>query len=621
MHIAPAEYKFYTMLRILPSSLINRIAAGEVLERPSSAVKELVENALDANATRIEVILADGGKASLTVIDNGDGMTADELALCTERHATSKLPNDDLFDIDFLGFRGEAIPSIASVSRMTIASRKRGSDTAWQIHISAGEKSEVEPSVLSCGTKIEVKDLFFSIPARLKFLKSSIAETSAIKEIIDRLSMAYPKVEFILSDEKKERLHYTPCDNFFSRVCQILGDTFGENMLPISVQQSDIKIIGSVSLPTLNCATSAEQFFFVNRRPVRDKVLLGAIKAAYRELIPSDRFPALVLFIDVPKLDVDMNVHPTKAEIRFRNPSEVRGIIISAIKQAILSNGCKTSSSLSEETLSIAKTDSIFQKNTVDENKTSSFHYVNTPKNYPTFEQKKSSYNFQKPLFTPSETYSAKTEPVPTNYAFDTITETESPDFPPLGLAKAQLHETYIVSQTADGIIIVDQHAAHERLTYEKIHAALFSGQADSQYLLMPETVELGEEQTSELLKYQSELAKTGLIFDGFGNDAIIVRAIPAILGKLDPKQLITDIAQTIFEQQTLDLSEKIKNVVARMACHNSVRAGKKLSIDEMNALLRSMEQDALAGQCIHGRPTYIELKLKDIEKLFGRRE
>ena len=609
------------MLRLLPPSLINRIAAGEVLERPASAVKELVENALDAGADKIDVVLTDGGKESLIVIDNGKGMSPDELSLAVERHATSKLPTDDLFHLDFLGFRGEALPSIGSVARMTITSRPKDADSAWSLSINGGEKGEPEPASAGFGTRIEVRDMFYAVPARLKFLKSATTELSAVKDIMDRLALAYPAVSFTLSDEKKKRLDYPACSDTLSRIAQVVGADFTDNAAPVKAERNGVSLSGYVSLPTLNKATAGDQYFFVNGRPVRDKVLLSAIKGAYRALLPSDRFPVLVLYVTVAPEDVDMNVHPTKAEVRFRNAQDVRGIIVSAVRQALTLTGCQTSHTLADEALSLAETTVGFAPSPA----AAPLSFKPAPYPKASFSTpKQPSFAQRQNLFRANETYSA-----PTPRAFETV-ESPAPaaaeetpdDFPPLGLAKAQLHETYIVAQTEDGIVIVDQHAAHERLTYEKMSRALSEGDAPAQYLLLPEVVEIGEAKAAALAECADELKKTGLLFEPFGDGTVLVRATPAILGEVNAKTLMTDLADTLAENpQLTSLQERLKAVVARMACHGSVRAGRKLDVSEMNALLRQMEAEPFAGQCIHGRPTYIELKLKDIERLFGRRD
>ena len=607
-------------LRLLPPTLVNRIAAGEVVERPASAVKELVENALDAGATKIDVILNEGGKASLTVIDNGKGMTPDEMKLAVERFATSKLPSDDLFDIRFLGFRGEALPSIASVARVTITSRTADADSAWSLFIEGGEKHDLEPASAPVGTRVEVRDLFYAVPARLKFLKTTQTETGYIQDMIEKLALAFPSVAFTLSDEKKKRLDFKPVSptEEIKRVAQVIGDDFTENSVPVDAGRDGIKLTGFAGLPTFNKATAALQYFFVNNRPVRDKVLLGALKGAYQELLAADRFPAVVLFLHLPPEEVDVNVHPSKAEVRFRNAQMVRGMIVTAVRQALVSSGHRTSTTLADEALDFSVSESVFSKPA----STSSFSMPKFPSYRPNRTQ---TLNETRALFRANEAFSAPIAPDLSEEIDHVIADApvEDPDaFPPLGLARAQLHKTYIISQTQDGIVIVDQHAAHERLTYEKIKQNMESGDAAAQYLLLPEVVDLSAEKQEAVLKQKEELEKTGLLFDLFGGDSVVIRATPAVLGEVNAKQLMLDVADTLIEfGDSLSLKEQIKKIAATMACHGSVRAGRKLDVSEMNALLRQMEAVPYSGQCIHGRPTYIELKLKDIEKLFGRRE
>ena len=610
-----------TDLRLLPPTVVNRIAAGEVLERPASAVKELIENALDAQASKIDVILNEGGKAALTVIDNGIGMSDEEMTLAVERFATSKLPSDDLFDIRFLGFRGEALPSIASVSRMTLISKTAQSDTAWSLFVEGGHKHDPEPTSAPQGTRVEVRDLFFAVPARLKFLKSTQTETSYIQEIIEKLALAYPSVAFTLSDEKKQRLNLKPVGqkDELQRIEQVIGKDFSQNAVPVNVEHDHIILKGFVGLPTFNKATANNQYFFVNGRPVRDKVLLSAIKAAYHELLAADRFPALVLFLQLPGEDVDVNVHPTKAEVRFRNAQSVRSLIVTAIRQALMSAGHRTSSTLATEALNVSQQEASFLPLRPEPPV-----HTGVFKNYSFYRPtKQKSYSFRenRALFKANEAFSA---PITENLPDPTINNETGIDecFPPLGLARAQLHKTYIISQTQDGIVIVDQHAAHERLTYEKIKQNMEDGDAAAQYLLLPQIVELNAEKKEAVLKQKEELEKTGLLFEPFGDNALLIRATPAVLGEIDAKTLMNDIADTLIEfGDSLALKERIKKIAATMACHGSVRAGRKLDPSEMNALLRQMEAVPYSGQCIHGRPTYIELKLKDIEKLFGRRE
>jgi len=604
-------------LRLLPPSLINRIAAGEVLERPAAAVKELVENALDAHAKNISVVLADGGKSALTVTDDGDGMDENDLALCVERHATSKLPTDDLFDIRFLGFRGEALPSIGAVSRLKITTRKKGAD-AFSLSVEGGEKGDVEPATGPVGTKVDVRDLFYAVPARLKFLKSTQTETGAVTDILKRLALANPTVRFTLSDEKKTRFDYPATTDLKHRAEQVLGKEFVANAVALDTERDGITLTGFAGIPTFNKPTAAEQYFFVNDRAVRDKQLQGALKAAYQELMAHDRFPAAALFLTLDPQEVDVNVHPAKAEVRFRSPQTVRSLIITSVRQGLALTGCKTADTLAHDALSFVQIPETAEK------PTPVFHASygsETKPSYPAsvLSVRENHGSFHGGLFKKDQAFSVPKPSAPP-VEFETV-QSDAEIFPPLGLARAQINKTYIIAQTEDSLVIVDQHAAHERLTYEKISENYNRGEAPSQFLLMPEVVNLPPEKVEALLKRSDDFKKTGLILEPFGDDAVLVRGVPALLGKTDVPALIKDMADTVFQWgDDVLLKEKLKDVCARMACHGSVRAGRKLSTDEMNALLRQMESFAFSGQCIHGRPTYIELKLKDIEKLFGRR-
>jgi len=593
-------------IRILDSNLVNQIAAGEVLERPSAAIKELIENAIDAGATRIDVTIEDGGKSFLSVTDDGFGMDKSELALAVERHATSKIPDNDLSNINSFGFRGEALPSIGAVARLTIISKTEGSSEAYKITVEGGEKSAVSPAPLSRGTRVEVRDMFYATPARLKFLKASTTETGKIEDTIRHIAMANPTISFSLKDEKKERLRYYSAPDLQTRFSDVMKEDIPDNFATLATAGSDVKVTGFASLPTYTRGNSLQQYLFVNGRPVKDRLLLGAIKGAYQGLISSDRFPVVAIFIQMPASDVDVNVHPAKAEVRFKDASFIRGLIVTAIRNALLDSHFKVAETISEDTLKS------FQ----------SFGLSSAAKNKNIFDFQ---YSFERSLSKKStsglfETRSAYVpEPASGIPESPKTPEPEEDSFPPLGLARGQLHETYIVAQTKDGIVIVDQHAAHERLTYEKIKNS--KGTAESQLLLTPEIVDLPEASAAGLLALKDELTKLGLVIDGFGEGAVAVRAVPAIIKDTDIKKLIEDLSDTIADfKGALSLENKIKDICAKMACHGSVRAGRRLNADEMNALLRQMEQTPNSGQCIHGRPTYIELKLKDIEKLFGRR-
>ena len=601
-------------IRILPSNLVNQIAAGEVIEKPASVVKELVENALDAGATSIEVHLNDGGKTFIKIVDNGKGMSKEELEVAVERHATSKLPDDNLFNICFFGFRGEALPSISSVSRMSILSRKADDENGWKINVDGGIKSQVEPVACNKGTTIEVRDLFYSTPARLKFLKSSSSETASCVDVVERIALANPKVSFILYAEGKKKLFY-PAGNgdLFSsrmdRLVAVMGKEFRENSILIDTKREGVSISGYVSLPTLNKANSLSQFLFVNNRVVRDKLLLGAIKGAYSDVLASGRYPMCALFFDVNPQDVDVNVHPTKAEVRFYDNNLVRGLLVSSIKNALSRASGKTSNTL--DLSQIARVKEV----AFDENLTLNEPQIYNPSiklgNYQSFSY--GGAKRQADLPDLEYKFSVKAEDVDySNVAQDEVGA--------LGLAKAQINDTYIIAQTPESLIIVDQHAAHERIVMEKLKAGLEAKNQASQILLIPEIVDLSMSEKNKLLSVVDDLAKLGLEIEEFGTTAVLIRATPALLGEVDAKALVKDLAEQVLEWGSgFDLKEKLHLVCATMACHGSVRAGRRLNIEEMNKLLRDMEKTPHSGQCNHGRPTYVELKMKDIAHLFDR--
>jgi DNA mismatch repair protein MutL len=615
-------------IRILPPTLINRIAAGEVIERPASVVKELVENAIDAGATRIDVTLEQAGKNLIVVQDNGKGMTADELELCVQRHATSKLPSDDLLDIQFLGFRGEALPSIGSVSRMAIASRIKDSENGWGLRIEGGAVGHTEPASITQGTRIEVRDLFYATPARLKFLKSDRTEVAQALDIVSRLAMAHPDIAFSLVSEGKTLLATSAAqgdllDTRLARLRDTMSREFADNALPLDKERDGVRLTGFAALPTYNRGTSAEQYLFVNNRPVRDRLLLGSVKAAYQDVLAHDRHPVVALFLDIPSEEVDVNVHPAKAEVRFRDSNSMRGLIIGAIKHALSEAGFRASSSVATDAL---------QSFAIG-------HHPSQPAMPQAYAYAASSRpsGMARPIM--AEAAMRQYEPLqyeslaavgmltadmvpPMARPMDAAYE-EGPDYTlyPLGAARCQLHKTYIVAETVDGLVIVDQHAAHERLVHEGMKAQLAEQGIARQKLLIPEVVSLGEAQTECLLARQQELLEFGLVVESFGEGTVIVRETPAMLGEIDVATLIKELADNLREfGETLVLRERIESLSGTMACHGSVRAGRALSIAEMNALLRQMEQTPLSGQCNHGRPTYIELKRKDVEKLFGRR-
>lgn len=613
-------------IRILPNTLINQIAAGEVVERPASVLKELIENAIDAGATKIDVLLKEGGKSLITVVDDGKGMSQDELSLAVERHATSKLPDDNLFNIHYLGFRGEALPSIASVARLSIVSRAQGSDNAWKIEVCGGQKSEVCPAALAKGTRIEVRDLFYATPARLKFLKTAAAETGQCVDILNRIALANPHISFYLSDEKSRKVALNAqqgelFDARLKRLADVMGREFGENSFLINAQRESLKISGYTSLPTLNKANSLSQYLFVNNRPVRDKLLLGAIKGAYQDVLAGGRYPMCALFFDIDPAYVDVNVHPAKAEVRFYDNALVRGLLVSAIRNGLNQASQRSANVLNVETLLQDKIPDFGEfppSDTYHLAETSSFR--NQTDFYPQFSSRPpSSVGFAKSqAILPELERKLSVRVEEGEKLAATMPQDESNG--PLGMAKAQFHDTYIISQTEDSIIIVDQHAAHERIVMEKMKSALVNGQVSSQMLLLPEVIDLKPADKVRLLDAAADLAKLGLVIEEFGTTAIIVRETPALLGECDVHALITDLAEEMAEWgKGFELTEKLHLICATMACHGSVRAGRKLNIAEMNHLLREMERTPHSGQCNHGRPTYIELRVRDVERLFHR--
>lgn len=583
-------------IRRLEPHLINQIAAGEVIERPASAVKELVENALDAASTAITVHLRDGGRSLIAVTDNGLGMNREDLELAVERHATSKLPSSDLFNIQTLGFRGEALPSIGSVSRLHLTSRGQGSEEAWLLKVEGGEKKPSIPTSHPQGTHIEVKDLFYATPARLKFLKSPSTELSHAVELLNRLAMSHSQVAFKLMADQRVVFDYKSCDALQDRLAQVMGTDFTQNALSLEMSRGDIHLKGFISLPTLNRANASHQYLFVNERPVKDKLLHGAIRAAYQDFLASDRYPLLALFLEVPGEEVDVNVHPAKTEVRFRDSGLIRGTIVSALKQTLAGASHKTSTTISTQAVQAFRPEPLRQPSLTG--------YI--PPALP--------QSSQRSFTSPRQV----TQP---QYIQDCLSE-NSPsllDIPPLGFAKAQLHGTYIIAQTEEGMVIVDQHAAHERLVYERLKAEL--GHIKRQPLLIPEVVKLSESDLHQLKEAQQDLLTLGLVVESFGDKSILVREIPALLGEVNIQGLLKDLVDEIKELgNPLSLKERLAEILATCACHNSVRAGRKLSTEEMDALLRQMEQTSHSGQCNHGRPTYVELKRADMEKLFGRR-
>jgi len=596
-------------IRRLPETLVNQIAAGEVVERPASALKELVENSLDAGAANIDIQLREGGRTLIAVTDDGCGMTAAELMLAVERHATSKLPDDDLVHIQSLGFRGEALPSIAAVARVSLTSRAQGADAAWLLRIEGGKVFEPEPAAHAQGTRIEVRDLFFATPARLKFLKTPRTELTHAVEMVNRLAMAYPGVGFTLSDEKRTHIRLSPAQgDLFSRrldrLGQVMGRAFADNSIPVEAQREGVRLTGYIGLPTLNRGNANQQFMFVNGRPVRDKLFYGALRGAYRDFLAHDRYPYVALYLDVSPDAVDVNVHPAKTEVRFCDPGLVRGLIVGALKHALADAGHRASTTVSDAALGAVRS--------MTAGLGSSFQTRGSVGRLPQGLADRAA-KFQAPFGSIDQAPSAPFE--------DDLEPLEDGENFPLGVARGQLHETYIVAQTADGIVIVDQHAAHERLVYERMKAARDEGPIPSQGLLLPEVVELDEGSVARLAARVDDFASLGLVLEPFGEGAIVVRETPAMLGTIDVHTLVRDLADDLVRWgEAVSLDEKLAEVASTMACHGSVRAGRRLKASEMNALLREMEATPHSGQCNHGRPTYVELKLADIEKLFGRR-
>lgn len=611
-------------VRRLEPILIDRIAAGEVIERPAAAIKELVENALDAGARAIEVVIEAGGKRLIRVTDDGCGMSAQDLELAVERHATSKLPNGDLFDIRSLGFRGEALPSIGSVARLSILTRNAEDANGWSIVVDGGRKEAVRPAPAKLGTRIEVTDLFSATPARLKFMKTDRAEAQAVADTIKRLAMAHPQVRFTVAGD-----HLTTIDlpaegddreALLRRLARILGSDFAPNALPIDAEREGVIVTGFAGLPTYHRGTAAHVHATVNGRPVRDKLVSGAVRAAYMDFLPGDRHPALMLRIDCDPHLVDVNVHPAKSEVRFRDPGLVRGLIVGALKQALVAAGHLASSTGGARTLEALQPR--VAHGSSDMRIHSGISAFSTPESARTRPTPASFEQWQAPAgFAEAAQSAFRHFPPPAADARATETAVVAEDVAqPLGAARAQIHENYIVSQTTDGIVIVDQHAAHERLVYERLKRERAANGIARQLMLIPEIVELDASEADRLLSHSETLASLGLVVEGFGAGAVAVQEVPAVLNGGNIKALVRDIADTLTEWgDARALEGRLDHVLATMACHGSVRSGRRLRPEEMNALLREMEATPFSGQCNHGRPTYVELKLSDIERLFGR--
>jgi DNA mismatch repair protein MutL len=598
-------------VRQLPETIVNRIAAGEVVERPASVVKELVENAIDAGASRIDIFTDGGGRRRIGITDDGYGMTHADLAIAVDRHATSKLDDDDLLHIRTLGFRGEALPSIGAVARLGITTRHASEPHAWSMSVEGGNKSAIMPAALGQGTRVEVNDLFYATPARLKFLKTDRTEAEAIREVVRRLAMARPDVAFTLAGEERAPATWAAAlpgaAGRLTRLGDILGADFRSSAIEVRAERESVVVEGFAAGPSLTRANALGQYLFVNGRPVRDKLIIGAVRAAYADYLPRDRHPVVALFVTLDSQEVDANVHPAKTEVRFRNAGLVRALIVHALKEGLAREGKRTAANSDGAVLA-------------------SFRPAFTPR--ANWDWRRSpSY----PVGAMPSGSAATAFAEPGQAAFDVGAPTADVRFEhalppdlldrPLGAARTQIHETYIVSQTRDGLIVVDQHAAHERIVYEKLKASLARNGVQRQILLIPEIVELDEATVEKLVDRAEELATFGLAIESFGPGAVAVRETPSLLGKANAASLLRDLAEHMTEwDEALPLERRLMHVAATMACHGSVRAGRILKPEEMNALLREMEDTPNSGQCNHGRPTYVELKLSDIEKLFGRR-
>ncbi|WP_170457313.1 DNA mismatch repair endonuclease MutL [Ruegeria arenilitoris] len=604
------------VIRQLDEAAINRIAAGEVVERPASAVKELVENAIDACATRIGIDIADGGKTLIRVTDDGCGIAPEDLPLALSRHATSKIDGSDLLNIHTFGFRGEALPSLGAVGRLTITSRAPGTEAA-QIRVAGGKMEPVKPAALRAGTVVELRDLFYATPARLKFMRTDRAEAQAISDTVKRLAMAEPSITFTLRDVsgggegrvvfRADRENGDLFDALHARLARILGREFAENALQIDATREGIRLYGYAALPTYSRGAAVAQFLFVNGRPVRDKMLTGALRAAYFDFLSRDRHPAAALFIDCEPTLVDVNVHPAKSEVRFRDPGVARGLIVSSLRHALAEAGHRASTTVANATLGAMRPEPapaaparVYQMDR------------------PSPAARAVAYQAQAPGFADlANAYSGSVvEPV----AEPSQSDQTPPEHLPLGAARGQVHENYIIAQTADGMVIVDQHAAHERLVYEKLKKQMAENGVAAQALLIPEIVELSEGDCARLLAVADDLSRLGLTIEPFGGGAVAVRETPAILGEVSARAMILDILDELADQgESQTVQARIEAILSRVACHGSVRSGRRMRAEEMNALLREMEATPHSGQCNHGRPTYVELKLSDIERLFGR--
>ena len=594
-------------IRQLDVAAVNRIAAGEVVERPASAVKELVENALDAGARRVDVTYSDGGKTLIRVVDDGYGIAANELSLALSRHATSKIDGSDLLNIHTFGFRGEALPSLGAVGRLTITSRVAGQDGAT-ISVNGSVIEPVRPAAIGGGTVVELRDLFYATPARLKFMRTDRAEAQAISDVVKRLAMAEPFVGFTLRDVSgggDGRLVFRAEPEtgemfgaLHGRLARVMGREFADNSLKIDAEREGLHLTGYAALPTYSRGSAVAQYLFVNGRPVKDKLLTGALRAAYFDFLHRGRHPAAALFIDCDPQLVDVNVHPAKSEVRFRDPGMARGLIVSGLRHALADAGHRASTTVAGATLGAFRPEPAIPR----------VYQMDRP----SLGAIGSSYQAMAPGFAETPV-SGRVD------SFEQPPEETSADWP-LGVARAQVHENYIIAQTKDGMVIVDQHAAHERLVYEKLKSQMAENGVASQVLLIPEIVEMNNADAARLLEMSDNLARLGLVIEAFGGGAVAVRETPAILGQVDARAMLLDILDELSDQgESLSVQALIEAVLSRISCHGSIRSGRLMKAEEMNALLREMEATPHSGQCNHGRPTYVELKLSDIERLFGR--
>jgi DNA mismatch repair protein MutL len=610
-------------VRQLSEAVVNRIAAGEVVERPASVVKELVENALDAGASRIDVLTDGGGRRLIRVSDDGEGMTRDDLVLAVERHATSKLADEDLVAIATLGFRGEALPSIGAVARLAIATRHKSEAHAWSIEVDAGTKSELKPAALGEGTRVEVRDLFYATPARLKFLKLDRTEAEAVRDAVRRLAMSRPDVAFTLAGEERAPVTFAATlpggTGRLTRLGDVLGADFRANAVAVAGEREGVVVEGFAALPTLTRANALGQYLLVNERPVRDRLLLGAVRAAYADYLPRDRHPLLALFVSVPPREVDVNVHPAKAEVRFRNAGLVRALIVHALKEALARESARAATTGGSAAIAALRSPGSFPYSA--RSRSGTWDWRRSPARPGDPRVSRAALRGGGFAEAAQAAFDVGTPAADHGAAVRAAELVEDALGHPLGAARAQVHDTYIVAQTDDALVIVDQHAAHERIVYEKLKAAIEKSGVARQILLIPEIVELDESDVERLLGRAEELGRYGLVLESFGPGAVALRETPALLGEIDGAGLVRDLAEHMSEwDETLPLERRLMQVASSMACHGSVRAGRRLKPAEMNALLREMEQTPNSGQCNHGRPTYVELKLGDLERLFGRR-